>query len=192
MARPVLPAGGQASADVRAFVERVVTDQLEAEPKLPPDAISAVSVQVATALAINDRLTTGKLHPVTRLALDRIGRAAGRRQLGMAFRDVPPIKIDEHYGVTMAALGVGVASRRLSPNGRRSRGAGQDSTLPDRSSGGQLASAGDARLGFVHVEQLMLPRERSAVIAKIAGGPTPRWRVVTGEASSRMLPAKSV
>jgi squalene-hopene/tetraprenyl-beta-curcumene cyclase len=110
MARPLLPAMGPAVGEVRAFVERIVVDKLEAEPSLPPDGISAIMVQVATGLSINDRLTTGKLHPVTRQALDRMWTR--QREDGSwewPFRDVPPIKIDEHYGVTFAAIGAGTA-----------------------------------------------------------------------------------
>ncbi|MSR59746.1 MAG: squalene--hopene cyclase [Planctomycetaceae bacterium] len=110
MARPLLPRRGRTEADVRAFVERIVVERLEAEPMLPVDAISAVSVQVATALAVNDRLTTGRLHPVTRAALDRMWtRQRDDGSWEWPFRDAPPIKIDEHYGVTFAAIGAGIA-----------------------------------------------------------------------------------
>jgi squalene-hopene/tetraprenyl-beta-curcumene cyclase len=68
------------------------------------------AVMVASVLAQNDAATTGKLHPVTRKALDRIW-AAQREDGGWTWLDddEPPSEIDDHYGVTMAAIGVGVA-----------------------------------------------------------------------------------
>lgn len=110
MVRPRLPARSPTERDIRVFVETIITDRLEAEPMLPRDGISAVGVQVAAALAINDRLTTGQLHPVTRAALDRMWmRQRDDGSWEWPFRDAPPIKIDEHYGVTFAALGAGMA-----------------------------------------------------------------------------------
>src|SRR5262249_33652637 len=110
MARPVLASVSAGPPEVRRFFETVVEKRLEAEPALPKDAVTAVAVEVAVALAFHDRATTGKLHPLTRQALDRmwaLQRADGGWQ--WPFRDTPPIKSDEHFGVTLAALGVGVA-----------------------------------------------------------------------------------
>lgn len=115
MARPLLRGSTPEADEVRAFVERVVVERLEAEPMLPVDGISAVGVQTAVALAIHDRLTTGKLHPVTRTALDRMWtRQRDDGSWEWPFRDVPPIKIDEHYGVTLALVGAGMAPDRYS------------------------------------------------------------------------------
>jgi len=68
------------------------------------------AVMVASVLAQNDAATTGKLHPSTRKALDRIWTAQ-REDGGWKWLDEnePPSEIDDHYGVTMAAIGVGVA-----------------------------------------------------------------------------------
>jgi len=68
------------------------------------------AVMVASVLAQNDAATTGKLQSVTRKALDRIWTAQ-REDGGWTWLDdnEPPSEIDDHYGVTMAAVGVGVA-----------------------------------------------------------------------------------
>jgi len=68
------------------------------------------AVMVASVLAQNDATTTGKLHPSTRKALDRIWTAQ-REDGGWTWLDdnEPPSEIDDHYGVTMAAIGVAVA-----------------------------------------------------------------------------------
>jgi squalene-hopene/tetraprenyl-beta-curcumene cyclase len=110
MARPSLAAVSPEPPEVRRFFETVVEKRLEAEPALPKDGVAAVTLEVAVALAFHDRATTGKLHPLTRQALDRmwgLQRADGGWQ--WPFRDTPPFKSDEHFGVTLAAVGVGVA-----------------------------------------------------------------------------------
>jgi squalene-hopene/tetraprenyl-beta-curcumene cyclase len=67
-------------------------------------------VATASALAFNDARTSGKLHPLTRSALDRmwtLQRADGSwRWLNCNW---PPAEADDYYGVTIAALGAGVA-----------------------------------------------------------------------------------
>ncbi len=111
MARPALAAVSPEPPEVRRFFEEITTTPEKAFPShLPADARTSVVVGVGTSLAFNDRTTTGKLHPVTRKALDRMW-AAQRTDGGWdwPFRDVPPIKDTEHYGVTFAALGVGLA-----------------------------------------------------------------------------------
>src|SRR5262245_32559828 len=110
MARPALAAVSPEPPEVRRFFETIVEKRLEAEPALPRDAVSAVVVEVAVALAFHDRATTGKLHPLTRQALDRMWTLQ-RPDGGWPWplRDTPPIKSDEHFGVTLAALAAGVA-----------------------------------------------------------------------------------
>ncbi|MBL8850084.1 MAG: squalene--hopene cyclase [Planctomycetaceae bacterium] len=110
MARPLLSSVAPEPPEVREFFERIVNERLEGEPALPKDGISAIIVETAAALAFHDRRTTGTLHPTTRTQLDRMWtfqRADGSWE--WPFRDVPPIKSDEHYGVTMAALATGAA-----------------------------------------------------------------------------------
>lgn len=110
MARPLLSAVSPEPPDVRQFFEKIVAERLEPEPALPKDGIAAVTVEVAVALAFHDRATTGKLHPRTREELDRMWTL--QREDGSwewPFRDTPPIKSDEHYGVTFAALGANLA-----------------------------------------------------------------------------------
>src|SRR5207237_621447 len=67
-------------------------------------------VVAAAALAHNDAHTTNKLHPVTRTALDRMWTVQ-RKDGGIRWLNInqPPMEFDDHYGVTLAALAVGVA-----------------------------------------------------------------------------------
>lgn len=110
LARPHLSGVAPEPADVRRFFETIVEQRLEGEPALPKDGISAVIIQTATGLAFHDRATTGTLHPSTRKQLDRMWTL--QREDGgweWPFRDTPPMKCDEQYGVVLAALAVGVA-----------------------------------------------------------------------------------
>ena len=111
MARPALNGLSPQSAEVRQFFEEVAAGKREAMPDYTcKDVDGAVAIGVASAMAINDRGTTAKLHPLTRHALDRmwmLQRADGGWE--WPFRDTPPLKLNEHYGVTLAAIGAGMA-----------------------------------------------------------------------------------
>ncbi|MGD9724288.1 MAG: squalene--hopene cyclase [Pirellulales bacterium] len=102
------------TAEIRQFFEEVAAGKLDAMPDYEcQDVDGAVAIGVATSLALNDRWSTGQLHPLTRQALDRmwtLQRADGGWE--WPFRDTPPLKVDEHYGVTLAAIGTGMAPGR--------------------------------------------------------------------------------
>ena len=115
MARPWLNAVSPEPPDIRRFFERIVEERLEGEPDLPTDGISAIIIQTAAGLAFHDRATTGKLHSSTKKQLDRMWTL--QRDDGSwewPFRDTPPIKSDEHYGVVFAALAAGAAPENYS------------------------------------------------------------------------------
>ena len=67
-------------------------------------------IATGVTLAINDAATTGKLHPTTRRALDRIWTIQ-REDGGFTWLkcDWPPYEHDDYYGAVFAALGVGLA-----------------------------------------------------------------------------------
>lgn len=104
-ARPLLP-GDAGWKEVRQFLEADVA-KWEAGEKARGDAYV---VATAFALAFSDAKTTGKLHPRTRAALDRmwaIQRATG--EWNWLKCDWPPLEHDDYYGATLAALAVGMA-----------------------------------------------------------------------------------
>jgi squalene-hopene/tetraprenyl-beta-curcumene cyclase len=79
---------------------------------LPAEEDEAITEVVATAatLAFHDAQSSGKLHPRTRQALDRmwtLQRPDGSWNWNK--HDLAPQEIDEYYGVAYAALGVGFA-----------------------------------------------------------------------------------
>jgi squalene-hopene/tetraprenyl-beta-curcumene cyclase len=114
MARPLLNEIAPPSAEIRQFFEDIAAGKRDAMPNYEcKDTDGAVAIGVGASLALNDRWSTGQLHPLTRQALDRmwtLQRADGGWE--WPFRDTPPLKVDEHYGVTLAAIGTGMAPGR--------------------------------------------------------------------------------
>jgi squalene-hopene/tetraprenyl-beta-curcumene cyclase len=104
--RPMIGAHTQTHADVRQSLEAMVTDSwVLGKPRWDAEVVAT-----AAALAYNDALTTKKLHPLTKLALNKIWtvqqKDGGIKWLLCKW---PPMENDDHYGVTLAALAVGVA-----------------------------------------------------------------------------------
>ena len=86
----------------------------------------------------NDAHTTEKLHPPDQdHALDRIWtvqKKNGGFQLAQAQPSAPPMESDEHYGVTLAALAVGVAPEAYAKTELAQKGvAGLQSLAPSQS-----------------------------------------------------------
>lgn len=105
-ARPMISADAPAHQDVRQALEDLVSKRWpDKKPRWDAEVVTA-----AAALAHNDAHTTKKLHPLTRTALDRMWtvqqKDGGIRWLKLS---LPPMEWDDHYGVTLAALAVGVA-----------------------------------------------------------------------------------
>lgn len=105
MARPAI-GDAKAHQQVRNALEQMVeTTWPETGPRWDAEVVMA-----AATLAINDAKTTGKLHPTTRKALDRIWTVqkddGGFRWLTCGW---PPMESDDHYGATIALIGVGMA-----------------------------------------------------------------------------------
>jgi squalene-hopene/tetraprenyl-beta-curcumene cyclase len=109
-ARPSLKGSeSPAMAEVREFFEDRVAHWDDEDPGDKPRWDAEV-VATASAMAINDAATTGRLHPLTRKALDRTWTlqkpAGGFDWLKCGW---PPYEHDDYYGAVVAALGVGYA-----------------------------------------------------------------------------------
>jgi squalene-hopene/tetraprenyl-beta-curcumene cyclase len=105
-ARPHLAGDGAAQTEVRRALEDLVTKRWpDKGPRWDAEIVAS-----AAALAYHDAMTTGKLHPVTRTALDRIWKVQ-RKDGGFSWLKCgwPPMENDDHYGVTLAAIATGVA-----------------------------------------------------------------------------------
>lgn len=105
-ARPLISADAPAHKTVRTFAEELVTERWQNEgPRWDAEVIAT-----AAALAFNDSATTGELHSATRTALDRMWTLQ-REDGGWTWLKCnwPPMEHDDHYGITLAAIAVGVA-----------------------------------------------------------------------------------
>jgi squalene-hopene/tetraprenyl-beta-curcumene cyclase len=96
-------------AEVRAFFEGRVAGWDRAEKPAKPIAEGEV-VAVAAAMALNDAASTGRLHSLTRVALDRMWTLQRPDGAWNWFDcDWPPSEADDYYGAVWAAVAVGHA-----------------------------------------------------------------------------------
>jgi squalene-hopene/tetraprenyl-beta-curcumene cyclase len=109
LARPQLRGDHAALGEVRKFFEDRVAHWDRGQPGDKPRWDTEV-VATAATLALQDAMTTGKLHPLTRQALDRMWAL---QQPGGAWNWIkcnwPPLEHDDYYGAVYAALGIGHA-----------------------------------------------------------------------------------
>ena len=95
-------------AQVRAFFEGRITgwdEEQKVKNHSPREAVGTM-----TALAIHDAQTTGTLHPVTRLALDRVWKLQRKDGAWNWPRcEWPPFEVDDYFGAVHAAVGLGHA-----------------------------------------------------------------------------------
>jgi squalene-hopene/tetraprenyl-beta-curcumene cyclase len=106
LARPALRVGpDEPQAEVRKFFEGRAAHWETAKPRWDTEVVAT-----AVALAVNDARTTGKLHPMTRKALDwmwTLQREDGSWDWIKC--NWPPMEHDDYFGVVHAAIGVGSA-----------------------------------------------------------------------------------
>jgi squalene-hopene/tetraprenyl-beta-curcumene cyclase len=108
MARPALSAKGENSpglTEVRKFFEDRVANWDTAKPRWDTEVVAT-----AVTLAFNDAMSTGKLHPLTKQALDRMWTVQQKSGAWNWLKcSWPPFEHDDYYGVVFAAVGVGIA-----------------------------------------------------------------------------------
>jgi squalene-hopene/tetraprenyl-beta-curcumene cyclase len=110
MARPLLKEGDAAGQDeIRKFFDNRVTHWDRGGKGDAPRWDTEV-VATAATLAIHDAQTTGKLHPLTRQALDRMwGLQKENGAWNWLKCNWPPQEHDDYYGAVYAALGLSLA-----------------------------------------------------------------------------------
>lgn len=110
MARPAL--GGKPTPEetaVRKFFETRAANWDRGEKGDKPRWDTEVVVTGVT-LAFHDAATTGKLHPLTRKALDRSWTLQNKHGAWNWLKcNWPPLEHDDYFGAVFAAVGVGVA-----------------------------------------------------------------------------------
>jgi len=123
------------------------------------------AVMVASVLAQNDAATTGKLHPSTRKALDRIWTCQ-REDGGWTWLDdnEPPSEIDDHYGVTMAAIAVGVAPDNYKETPAAEKGLAKIRLYFRNNPPANMHHRAMKLLASLHLDQIMTDTERQEVV----------------------------
>ncbi|MDP6525112.1 MAG: squalene--hopene cyclase [Kiritimatiellia bacterium] len=108
MARPALSSTLKDSGEVREFFESYYMERWEKGKKYPKQVYNPVVV--GTALAFHDAQTSGILSDTTRQVLDMMWTTQ-RSDGGWNWAKCgwAPMEIDDHFGVTLAALAVGIA-----------------------------------------------------------------------------------
>ena len=111
-ARPAISPASAAYCETRKALEHFIADlpSPKADHNATPPLEVAKTVMTAAALARDDAALRGTLHPLTRKALDRIWdlqRADGGWNWPKL--NAPPSEIDDHFGVTTAAIAVAAA-----------------------------------------------------------------------------------
>lgn len=108
MARPALGSVLKNSGEVRAFYEDY--SKVRWAAKGPTEKQGFWPIVVGTGLVFNDAQTTGTLSEAARKTLDLMWTVQ-REDGGWNWPDCDyaPMEIDNHYGVTLAALTVGIA-----------------------------------------------------------------------------------
>ena len=109
MAGPALPPANVGWKEVRKFLEDDVKSwSTSGKPK--GDAFIVVN---AVALAFTDARTTGKLHELTKVALDRMWTVQLKSgEWNWLKCELSPLEHDDYYGAVLAAVAVGMAPDR--------------------------------------------------------------------------------
>jgi squalene-hopene/tetraprenyl-beta-curcumene cyclase len=109
MARPMMKGDDAGWKEVRKFVEDDVQKWLDGgKPRG-----DAYVVATAAALAYSDARTTGKLHPMTKAALDRMWTIQLKSgEWSWLKCDWPPQEHDDYYGAALAAVAVAFAPEK--------------------------------------------------------------------------------
>jgi squalene-hopene/tetraprenyl-beta-curcumene cyclase len=106
IARPMVAGGDEAPMkEMRAFLENQAAGWDKTPPKTDFHVLTA-----AFSLAGNDAATTGKLHPLTKKALDfstKLQKEDGSWKWPKC--DWPPLEHDDYFGVVFMAIAYGIA-----------------------------------------------------------------------------------
>jgi hypothetical protein len=122
-------------------------------------------VMAACVLAQNDALTTGKLHAITRQALDRMWTLQSEDgHFEWEKSNQPPSEVDDHFGATMALIGVGVAPDDYSHTPAAQAGLHKIRQYLQNSPPENLHQRSMLLLGSLHIDGVLTDAERKAVV----------------------------
>ncbi len=172
MARPALREKGEPApghAEVRKFFEDRVANWDRGKDGDKPRWDTEVVV-TATALAFDDAHTSGKLHPLTRRALDRVWTV---QQKDGAWDWIkcgwPPLEHDDYYGATFAAVGVGVAPDGYAGTEKAKAGLGRLRDYFRKTPAPDLHHKTMLLWASLKVDGLMTPEARAATVKELRG-----------------------
>jgi squalene-hopene/tetraprenyl-beta-curcumene cyclase len=174
--RPLVSWQAPAHRQIRSNLERLAEKPQEGKYRVTKTAMAA------SVLAQNDALTTGKLHPITRAALDRMWTMQ-REDGGFDWMkyNQPPSEIDDHYGVTMVAIGVGVAPDGYAETPAAKAGLEKIRKYFKENSAANLHHRAMKLLASLHLDGIMGEAERQQVVEDLFAlqKPDGGWGVVT-------------
>jgi squalene-hopene/tetraprenyl-beta-curcumene cyclase len=172
MARPLLgDARAPALLQTRKFLEdRVANWDKGGEGAGLPEGTEGITEVVATAttLAFHDKQSTGKLHPLTRKALDRmwkLQRADGSWDWNK--HQLPPQEFDDYYGVVFAAIGVGQAPEDYARSDAARKGVARLTRYLTHNPPPNLHHRTMLVWASLHLDGLMTPEQRKATIEEL-------------------------
>jgi len=160
---------------------RAKLEQLAAHPRNVNFRVTE-GVMVACVLAQNDALTTGKLHPVTRQALDYMWTLQSEDgRFDWLKSDQPPSECDDHFGATMALIGVGVAPDGYAQTPAAQAGLNKIRQYLKNSPPVNLHQRSMLLLGSLRIDGIMTEADRKGVIDDLfaAQKPDGGWGIVS-------------
>ncbi|MFO0939012.1 MAG: hypothetical protein U0798_21120 [Gemmataceae bacterium] len=165
MARPLLK-GSQSEGwkEVRQFLEADVTKwQSGGKPRG-----DTYVVATATALVFNDQNTSGTLHPLTKVALDRmwtVQKSTG--EWNWLKCNWPPLEHDDYYGAVLAAIAVGQAPGKYAESDSARAGLNKLKAYLSKTKAPDLHHRVHLLWAALKLEGLMTPAEKDAVLAEL-------------------------
>lgn len=171
IARSNVGADGPAFREVRKFAEEQISLRWE---EVGPRNHGEV-VALAAAMALSDAATTKTLHPLTRAALDRmwtVQKPSGDWTWPIRCR-WPPMESDEHYGVTLAAIGTGAAPDGYAQTPAAQAGLAKIRTYLKNNPPQRLHHKAMVLWASAYVEGLMSPDERKACLNALMAAQRP-------------------
>ena len=148
------------------FATKLAGEKLN--PRDTPQLRVSETVLAAAVLAQDDAAGQGKLSPPTRKALDRTWELQ-RDDGGWNWikHNEPPSGIDDHFGVTMAAIAVAHGAGPLCRHAAGPQGPGGHPPLPSRHPAANMHQRAMLLLAAAYVEDLLTSEQRKQSIADL-------------------------
>lgn len=157
-------------------------------------------VAIASTLAFHDAQSTGKLHPLTRQALDRMWTLQQKDgSWTWNLHRLPPQEYDNYYGVVYAALGVGHAPEGYAQNKSAAEGLSRLKEYLKKNPAPNLHHRTMLLWASLKLEGLMTAEERAKTIKELlalqredGGWNLPSlgdWKRLNGKANDKNAPS---